>query len=151
MVVSKVRLSRDGYWENTDWKWRQAVSKEMCQDTCVIASIGLDVLGDEAHALGDCNRLHKEKMELFVDIKVELCEKELADGDATSLFELFKHLHGLDEEIQCRFWRKLASIVWNMDDLINKENPAMQWKGYGVKRYAKKSKLIKTRVGLPLG
>ena len=98
--------------------------------------------------LGNCPRLHAEKMDLFVDIKVELAEKDLHDGNANDLFEVFKHLHELNEETQSCDWRRLAGIVVKLDELINMENPAKQWKLFGQKQV---KKCAKTRVCLPLG
>ena len=87
-------------------------------------------------------------MEFFIDIKVELAERGVHDGDACDLFEVFKHIHGLEETTQERFWRRLAGIVVKLDELINNENPAkQQHQGYGLRI---KTRLVKTRVGLPL-
>ena len=87
-------------------------------------------------------------MELFVDIKVELMEEDLYDGNANYLYGLFKHLHGLKEDVQAMYWRRLACIIMELEELINGENPAKQWKGYGLKQAAVKK--LKTRVFLLL-
>ena len=154
MEPRKDKPSGDGCWVNIHRRLKQLVSSAIyiprndgyCKHGFLL---GIQALGDEAHALGDCDRLHKDKMELFIDIKLNLIEGDLYDGNANHLYGLFKHLHGLSEEVQAMYWRRLACIVMELEELINTGNPAKPWKGYGLKQAAKKK--LMTRVCLPLG
>ena len=79
------------------------------------------MVGDEKHALGACERGHKAKMSLYVDLQFALLDNEIEFEDGNFFWDMLGHLHKLPEDEQVQSWRKLGKVMLEIEKGIRKE------------------------------